>query len=135
MPNSELYGGRLADDGLDTADSLAGYLESAFEQVRAEAGLDPLPEDGRRDRLTFMLGIARGVVAYLADNGDALPIPADHDASHTHSVTPDHDGPHTHNQSQWPAHGPAHDHDGNVSPDHGDAHRHGEHVEVAARFP
>ena len=135
MASSTLYGGRLGDDGLDTADSLASYLEQAFEAVRAEAGLDPLPEEGRRDRLVFMLGIARGVIAYLADHGSALRITADHDASHTHDVAADHDGAHEHGGWAMPDRGAAHEHGGAVAPRHGDAHRHGGHVEVEADVP
>ena len=51
----------------DLGDSLALYLEQAFDDVRAEFGLEPLPAEGRDDRLMLFLGIGRGVVDYLRD--------------------------------------------------------------------
>lgn len=60
---NELKGGTRTD----LADSLALYLEQAFDDVRAEFGLDPLPVEGRDDRMMLFLGIGRGVVNYLSD--------------------------------------------------------------------
>ena len=60
---NELKGGAKGD----LADSLALYLEQAFDEVRVQYGLDPLPAEGRDDRMMLFLGIGRGVVNYLRD--------------------------------------------------------------------
>ena len=55
--------------------SLASSIESAFDSVRAEYGLDPLPADGTDDRRMLYLAIARGIVEYVAANEDAFVVP------------------------------------------------------------
>lgn len=67
---NELKGGAKGD----LADSLALYLEQAFDEVRAQYGLDPLPPEGRDDRMMLFLGIGRGVVNYLGDFAPAFVI-------------------------------------------------------------
>ena len=67
---NELKGGSRGD----LADSLALYLEQAFDEVRAQYGLDPLPTEGRDDRMMLFLGIGRGVVDYLRDFAPAFVI-------------------------------------------------------------
>lgn len=83
MAESELYGGKASDPS--DADSLANYLDVAFNDVRAEFGLDPLPEEGRDERMLIFLAIARGVVRYLADHEQAFVVSSDDGPAHTHS--------------------------------------------------
>ena len=83
----QLKGGRRGD----LAGSLALYLEQAFDDVRAEFGLDPLPAEGRDDRLMLFLGIGRGVVNYLADFEAAFVVER-HDAPEPSSHDNDDDG-------------------------------------------
>lgn len=67
---NELYGGKKGD----LEDSLALYIENAFNSVRAEYGLDPMPAAGKDDRTMLFLGIARGIVEYLDDFTEAFVI-------------------------------------------------------------
>jgi hypothetical protein len=92
MAANNLYGGRLGD--APSTDSLANYLESAFDFIRInDYGLDPLTEEGREERMMLFLGIARGIVDYLADHAAALVIddhgdsdPWEHDINTTGHV-------------------------------------------------
>jgi hypothetical protein len=73
MATNDLYGGNLSDP--IGADSLAQYFEDAFDDVRqSQFGLDPLPPEGREERMMLFLGIARGLVDYLADHAAAFII-------------------------------------------------------------
>lgn len=77
MPGNELRGGSLGD----LEDTLALYLEEEFDAVRqAEYGLDPLPDEGREERMLLFLGIGRAVVRYLAEHAAAFVID-DHDST------------------------------------------------------
>ncbi len=51
--------------------NLASYL-GRVHPVRADNGLDPLPEEGREDQMILFLGLARGIVGYLGDHGEAF---------------------------------------------------------------
>lgn len=68
MADDRLFGGTRHN----LTDSLAQYLEDAFDAVRGEYGLDPLPAEGRDERMLLFLGIGRGVVDYLLDHAAAL---------------------------------------------------------------
>jgi hypothetical protein len=68
MAGDTLFGGTRTD----LTDSLAQYLEAAFNSVRTEYGLDPLPEEGQDERMMMFLGIGRGVVDYLLDHAAAF---------------------------------------------------------------
>src|SRR4051812_37849493 len=77
MAADELYAGSLGDP--PGTDSLAQYLEDAFNDVRVEDfALEPLTPEGRDERMMLFLGIARGVVSYLTDHAAAFVID-DHD--------------------------------------------------------
>jgi hypothetical protein len=79
MAVNELKGGRLSDP----ADSLAHYLEEAFDFIRQhDYGLDPLTPEGREERMMLFLGIGRGIVQYLADHAPAFVIDG-HDGTET----------------------------------------------------
>lgn len=65
----ELYGGKLTT----FADSMAEEMEIALNQVRTEAGLDPLPS-GDPDRRMLFIAIARGVINHLQKKKDAFEI-------------------------------------------------------------
>lgn len=68
-----LYAGQRSD-GPSTV-SLAQYLEDAFDNVRTtEYGLEPLTPEGRDERMMLFLGIARGLVDFLADHAAAFVI-------------------------------------------------------------
>lgn len=87
MASDELKGGRLDDLG----DSLAEYLEEAFDFIRVnDYELEPLTPEGRDERMMLFLGIGRGVVRYLADHAAAFVID-DHDSTqpwgHTNTKT------------------------------------------------
>ena len=84
---NELKGGAKGD----LADSLALYLEQAFDEVRSQYGLDPLPPEGRDDRMMLFLGIGRGVVNYLRDFAPAFVIES-HDSSDDSRHDSDEDG-------------------------------------------
>lgn len=71
--------------------SLTDYLETAFDDVRAEDGLPPLGPEGRDDRLMLYRGIALGVVRYLRDFAPAFVIES-HDSGHTSRHDFDDDG-------------------------------------------
>ncbi|HWD47496.1 MAG TPA: hypothetical protein VHM23_27940 [Actinomycetota bacterium] len=80
-----------AGTGAHPEHSLASYFEDEFNEVRRDYGLDPLPEEGREDRMMLFLGIARGIVRYLGDHGQAFAIEA-HDSSDDSSHDKDRDG-------------------------------------------
>jgi hypothetical protein len=67
---NQLFGGTKND----TTDSLALYIENAFNNVRSEYGLDPMPNEGKDDRMMLFLGIAQGVVDYLRDFTEAFVV-------------------------------------------------------------
>lgn len=67
---NELFAGTR----FDTADSLAQYMENAFNNVRSEYGLDPMPVEGKDDRMMLFLGISQGIVDYLRDFREAFVI-------------------------------------------------------------
>jgi hypothetical protein len=71
--------------------SLASYFEDELDAARIEQGLDPLPEEGRSDRMLLWLGIARGLVRYLGDHGEAFAIES-HDSSQDAHHDDDRDG-------------------------------------------
>lgn len=77
--------------GLPNENSLAGYFEEELDAVRRERGLDPLPEDGRDDRMLMWLSIARGLVRYLDDNTAAFVVEA-HDSGSGSRHDEDSDG-------------------------------------------
>lgn len=64
----------FAGTRFDTADSLAQYMEGAFNNVRGEYGLGPMPEEGRDDRMMLFLGISQGIVDYLRDFKEAFVV-------------------------------------------------------------
>jgi hypothetical protein len=70
-----LYAGQRTDPSGTI--SLAQYLEDAFDEVRtSEYGLDPLSTDpaARDERMMLFLGIAQGLVNWLADHPAAFVI-------------------------------------------------------------
>jgi hypothetical protein len=73
MASNNLYAGRLGDS--PGTDSLAAYLEAAFDSIRVnDFGLEPLTPEGREERMMLFLGIAKGIVDYLADHAAAFVI-------------------------------------------------------------
>jgi hypothetical protein len=80
-----------AGTGAHPEHSLASYFEAELNDVRGENGLDPLPAEGREDRMMLFLGIARGIVRYLGDHGEAFAIES-HDSSHDSGHDDDSDG-------------------------------------------
>lgn len=76
MASNELFGGTRTN----LNDSLAEYLQDAFNDVRAEYGLDPLPAEGEDERMMMFLGIGQGVINYLLDHAEAFHID-DHDST------------------------------------------------------
>jgi hypothetical protein len=80
-----------AGTGAHPEHSLASYLETELNAVRSENGLDPLPEEGREDRMLLFLAIARGIVRYLGDHGEAFAVES-HDSSHDSGHDDDSDG-------------------------------------------
>lgn len=85
--------GDVLDAGIGAPgeDSLATYFEEEFDAVRRDRGLDPLPEEGRDDRMLLFLGIARGIVRYLGDNTEAFVIES-HDSGSGSRHDEDSDG-------------------------------------------
>jgi hypothetical protein len=69
----------------DLSGSLALYIEQAFDSVRAEYGLGPLPTENRDDRMIMFLGIARGIVNYLDDFTEAFTIDHHRTGTDTHA--------------------------------------------------
>jgi hypothetical protein len=92
MAADNLYAGRLND--APGTDSLAQYLEDAFDFIRVnDFELEPLTAEGRDERMMLFLGIARGIVEYLADHSAAFIIddhadnePWEHDIDKTGHV-------------------------------------------------
>jgi hypothetical protein len=73
MADDNLYAGAKGEPS--TTDSLAQYLEASFEDVRVnDFGLEPFTDEGRDERMMMFLGIARGLVNYLADHAAAFVI-------------------------------------------------------------
>ena len=83
-----------AGTGAHPEHSLASYLEDAFNDVRADYGLEPLPPEGRDDRMMLFLGIAKGIVKYLGEHSEAFVIEAHRDSTNTEDYRhdKDHDG-------------------------------------------
>lgn len=76
----ELNGGSLGS----FADSMADEIEKALNEVRKEAGMDPLPTSDATDRHMLFVAIARGVIKHLKAKEKAFQIKVDSDA-HTHT--------------------------------------------------
>lgn len=80
-----------AGTGAHPEHSLASYLVDGVNEVRADNGMDPLPEEGREDQMILFLGLARGIVRYLGDHGEAFKIES-HESSHDSGHDDDSDG-------------------------------------------
>jgi hypothetical protein len=78
----QLWGGTLNE--LEFADSMAEEIEKALDEVRAEAGLPPLPHPmttsddavrkDRDSRRILFIAIARGVLRHLQLKQDAFAV-------------------------------------------------------------
>lgn len=75
---TKLNGGSLKNNYADYANSMAAEIEKAMDEVRAEAGLEPLPfpadpEDLKNRRILY-IAIARGVIRHLEKKEKAFKI-------------------------------------------------------------
>lgn len=71
MASDQLKGGRLDDLG----DSLAEYLEEAFDFIRVhDYDLEHLAPEGQEERMMLFLGLGRGIVRYLAEHAAAFVV-------------------------------------------------------------